>query len=334
MRFYESNKIKINRFLVRVRSFLRGHRSKELLTFLFFVLISSFFWSLQWMKESVETDFSIPVRVVNVPADIILTSELPKFLNVRVKDKGATIFSYYFSRPLPVYEIDFRTLTLNKGVVKISPDLIASRLRKKFAASVEVLSFFPESLSLSFSKGESKQVSVLLVSSITTAASYGLSGDLKIFPSRVSIFAPSEKLLQISRLYTETLTLRGVKDSMATIVRLRKIDNVKMVPDQVKVFLSAEPFTEKRLDVPVEGLNVPVGFTMRIFPVKVNVVCYVAISRYNAVNASDFRLGVDFKSIADSKNMKFPVRLIKSPENVSKVRFQPEEVEVLMEELP
>jgi YbbR domain-containing protein len=171
-----------------------------------------------------------------------------------------------------------------------------------------------------------------MVSSITTASACGLSGAIHYSPSHVTVYGPLAQLATIKQLYTETLTIKGIKDTLTTTIKLQKIDGVRIVPDQIAATVPVEPFTEKKIEVLVEGIGTPIGYTMRIFPIKVNLVCYVAISRYNDVKASDFRVGVDFFSMGKSSKIKYPVKLVKSPSFVSKIRIQPSEVEVLMEE--
>lgn len=332
MGWTERIKIKKNRFLIKVRNSFRGQRKKELLTFVVFLFISSFFWLLQWMKEDIETEFVIPIEIVNVPRNILLTSDLPTGLNINVKDKGATILSYYFSRPMPTLQINFKELKLNRGVATISAYKMIAQLRKKFVPSLEIMSIIPESISMNFSHGESKSIPITLLTSINTAKSSGISGCYYASPSAVTVYAPADKLKEISRIYSDVLRIEDAKDTIKAKVRLQKIEGVRFIPDEVTVMIPIEPFTEKKLEVPVEGTGAPAGFTMRIFPVKVTLVCYVAISKYEKVQASDFKLGVDFSNMNKNSDTEYPIKLLKWPKNASKIRFQPSDVEVLMEE--
>ncbi|MDD2799496.1 MAG: YbbR-like domain-containing protein [Bacteroidales bacterium] len=284
------------------------------------------------MKETIETDFIIPIEVINVPKNILITSDLPNSLSVDVKDKGATIFSYFFSRTLPVFKIDFSQLKSDHGEISITSDMIVAQLHKKLVPTIEVVSVFPESLTLNFSRGESKVLPISLISAITAASSCGLSGQLNISPIYVTAYGPKKKLNELTKIYSETLILQNLKDSVTTTVQLQKIDGIRFIPQKVKVTVPVEPFTEKKLDVTIESNNAPAGYVMRIFPVKVNLVCYVALSKYNKVQPTDFQLGIDSTMSSNKTSLKYRVKLLKAPSFVSKIRFQPEEVEVLMEE--
>ena len=173
---------------------------------------------------------------------------------------------------------------------------------------------------------------VTLLTSISTLPTCGVSGSIEVHPSHLTIYAPEDKLKEVESLLTETLTAFDLKDTLNATLRLKKIEGVKIVPDVVRVVVPVEPFTEKSVEVPIEGVGVPMGYKMRIFPVKTNVVCRVAISKYDQVNSLDFKLRVDYNSAKAESNHKYPVRLVHSPKYVSNVRFQPAEVEILMED--
>ena len=58
-----------------VRGFLFTLVNKEFLIFLFFLLLSGIFWLLMTLNETYEMEFRIPIKVVNIPKNVVLTSE-------------------------------------------------------------------------------------------------------------------------------------------------------------------------------------------------------------------------------------------------------------------
>ena len=60
--------------LQRIRDFLLSKKSREFLIFLFFVFVSFFFWLLQVLNDDYETEFSIPIRMKNVPDNVVMIS--------------------------------------------------------------------------------------------------------------------------------------------------------------------------------------------------------------------------------------------------------------------
>ena len=57
----------------KVKDFLLSDNCKESLIFLFFFIISFGFWLLQTLKNDYEADFHIPVRLKNVPDNVVWT---------------------------------------------------------------------------------------------------------------------------------------------------------------------------------------------------------------------------------------------------------------------
>lgn len=61
--------------LRKIRTFLLSDKCRECLVFLFFVLVSFCFWMLQTLDESYQTEFKVPLRLKNVPKEVVLTSD-------------------------------------------------------------------------------------------------------------------------------------------------------------------------------------------------------------------------------------------------------------------
>jgi hypothetical protein len=58
-----------------VRNFLFSKANKELLIFLFFLGLSGIFWLNMALNETYEKEFAIPVSVVGIPKNAVLTSD-------------------------------------------------------------------------------------------------------------------------------------------------------------------------------------------------------------------------------------------------------------------
>ena len=67
----------------KLYALLRSDRSREILTFMFFLVISFIFWVLQSLNEDVESSFSLNVKYVNVPEKVVFTNKLPDEIDVR-----------------------------------------------------------------------------------------------------------------------------------------------------------------------------------------------------------------------------------------------------------
>ena len=119
--------------LERIRSFLLSRNSREFLIFLFFVFVSFCFWLLQVLNDDYETEFSIPLRLKNVPSDVVLTSELPDELRIGVKDRGTVLANYMLGQTFYPIVVDFKDYEDKGSRVRIP----VSALMKKDFGPVE-----------------------------------------------------------------------------------------------------------------------------------------------------------------------------------------------------
>ena len=83
----EMDSTRIRKCYETVKNFLLSHKNKEFLIFLFFFFVSAAFWLLQSLNEDFDVELKVPLNLEHVPADVVITSELPDDLNVVVRDK-------------------------------------------------------------------------------------------------------------------------------------------------------------------------------------------------------------------------------------------------------
>ena len=82
---------KFKSIIHRIGTAFRQERTRELFTFLGFVLLSLIFWFMQGLNEEVENSFKIPIELQNLPEKTTLINDLPSHIEVRVRDKGPVL---------------------------------------------------------------------------------------------------------------------------------------------------------------------------------------------------------------------------------------------------
>ena len=79
-----------------VREFLFTKTSKEFLIFMFFLALSGAFWLSLTLNETYEREFAVPVSVIGVPKNAVLTSDEVDTVRVTIRDKGIFLVSYKY----------------------------------------------------------------------------------------------------------------------------------------------------------------------------------------------------------------------------------------------
>ena len=104
---------------------------------------------------------------------------------------------------------------------------------------------------------------------------------------------------------------------------------VEFSQNSVRVKINVTKFTEAMLELPVEVENLPSGLNLKTFPDKIIVKYQVTFDDYGKINASDFRIAVDYSKIEQGSN-KLKVQVLKSPSKVRSVKLSNEKVEYII----
>lgn len=315
----------------KVRNFLLSENCKEFLTFLFFVLVSLCFWLLQTLDENYQTEFNIPVRIKNVPKEVVMTSEMQDQIKVRVEDRGTVLLNYMLGRSFLPITVDFTDYSDNGPKVTIPFSEIQKNISAQLNSSTKILSIRPDTLQFIYARGTAKKVPVAVSGKITAGIQYYIS-DVKPNPDSVIVYAPDEILDNIQTAYTVPLNCESLTDSVTQRVALKKVLGAKFEPSVNDVSINVDMYSEKTLDVPVVGMNFPAGKTLRTFPSKVQVTFQVGLKNFKSISSSDFFIGVTYEDLLKNKSDKINLVVKCSNDNVSHVRVNPSEVDYLIEE--
>ena len=152
-------------------------------------------------------------------------------------------------------------------------------------------------------------------------------------PDSVEVFAPAAMLDTIDAAYTAYTEWSNVADTVKRTFDLHTQQGVKFIPQQVEVQLFTDVYTEAAIEVPLEGVDFPHDKALRAFPSKVKVHFQVGKNRYKSLRASEFQLKVSYDELMQLGSLKYTVRLDQMPQGVLNVRFVPEQVDFLIEQV-
>lgn len=315
----------------KTRNFLLSSKCREFLFFLFFVFISFCFWLLQILNDTYQTEFNIPLRLKNVPKEVVLTSDIPSEIKVKVEDRGTILLNYMLGRTFFPATFDFSDYQ-NKGTRVVIP---SSELSKKIStqlnATTRILAIRPDTVDFIYTKGTAMKVPVAVNKEVTTGRQYYVS-DVKCNPDSVIVYAPEDALKNILTAYTQPIELKDITDTVVRHVPLQSIRGIKYVPSSVEVSVCVDMYSEKTVEVPVVGFDFPKGKILRTFPSKVQVTFQVGLSYFKSITANDFLLGISYLDLQKESGDKANVILQGVPDHVSHIRISPSSIDYLIEE--
>ena len=315
-----------------MKDFLLSAKSREFFIFLFFFLIAGGFWLLQTLNNDYETEFSIPVRLKNVPNNIVITSEPSTSLKLTVKDKGTALLNYKLSRKFFPVTLDFSDYNGVNNHVRIYSTELQKKVQAQLNASTQLLSIKPDTLDYIYATGESKRVPIKLKGSVSAARMYYLS-DTIFSPDSVLVYAPKKALDSITVAYTQPVNIDNISDTLNMQVALNQWRGIKFVPPVVDLQLPVDIYTEKTVEVPIVGVNFPTDRILRTFPSKVKVTFQVGLSQFRQVTEEDFQIEVSYEELMKLGTDKYTIKLRSYPSMVNQLRVNPTEVDFLIEQI-
>lgn len=328
---WENIKLTWRKRYIQARNLLLNEKSGEFFVFLVFFLIAGAFWLLQTLNDEYETEFSLPFRLRGVPEEVVITSDPPSELRVRVRDKGTVLLNYMLGRSFYPVSMEFAEHAGDEGNVRMPSSLLWDRVVSQLGTSTTLLSIKPDTLEFYYSSGASRTVPVKLLGHVSAGRQYYLS-DTIFTPDSVKVYAPREVLDTITAAFTQRLQIEGISDTLRRRVTLLSARGVKHVPTTVEVMLPVDVYTEKTVEVPIEGVGFPGDKVLRAFPSKVNVTFQVGMSRFRQITADDFLITVSYDELCRLGTDKYTVSLSTVPHGVTQVRINPPQVDFLIEQ--
>lgn len=314
------------------RDFLFSRTNKELLIFVFFIALSGIFWLSMTLNETYEQEFSIPVTVVGVPKNVVLTSEETDTIRMTIRDKGITLAAYMYGDMLKNVKINFKPYAHNNGTGIVTTSELQKIVYQHLVSSSKIISTKPDKLEFFYNYGANKRVPVRWTGRVIPEDLYFISR-VKYYPDSVDVYASQTLLDSISVVYSEHLNYVNFRDTLVVNANLEKIKGVKMVPDHIKMEFFTDVLTEEKFDgIPVEGINMPSGKILRTFPMKVTVSFVTGVSVYRSLKPEDFTIVADYDEIAANPSEKCRIYIKKSPPGISRVHLNINEVDYLIEE--
>ena len=314
-----------------IRRFLFGWANREFLIFLFFLAVAGVFWLFMTLNESFEQEIKIPVKYVNVPGNVVITSGENDTLRFTVRDKGASLITYLYSRNLQSIDIDFKRYARSDGRGSVSSSDLLRLVNAMLPTSAKAIGVKPETLSFYYNNGEKKTVPIEIRGTVEPDMLYYIA-DTVFSSKEVTVYASLEKLDSITKVYTETIHEKGFRDSLVVTAHLQKMDGVKMVPDKITMRFYTDVMTECSIDgIEVIGINMPKGMELRTFPARLSVSFITGMRNYQAIKPTDFLIVADYDEFSSDTTGHCNVYLRKQPNGIQRVALEKDQVEYLIE---
>lgn len=303
---------------------------KNVLTFLFFLLLAFIFWlMLFFQQENVESTYRIPLKYTHIADDVVFDTPLPQFLEVSVSDNGAQIFRLDM-RKKDSLEINVDEIT-EGGNKTLQGDQYRQLIRGQLFPSTNIRGYYPMNISLATSKLQSKEIPVIFDGEITTSRANLIADSATFIPAVVTAYGSRQSLDQLKGAVTEYTIFKNLKATSQLPVKINNVEGVKFIPSQVDIYIPINEYTERTFEVPITATHVPGKLDVKFFPSRANVTFSVTLEEYKKIVPEDFSIELDYRKFHSNENGRVDLELTDFPSSIINPRISPTSVEFLFE---
>lgn len=315
-----------------VRNFLFSSANREFLTFFFFLVLSTIFWLMTALNETYEREIGVPAYLVNIPKNVVVTSDMEDTVRVTVRDKGFALLAYTYGEGIRPINVNFQSaITRQSGYGVVSSQELMKMINQRFSGSSKIVQVKPDRLDFHYNYGLSRQVSVKMAGHVVPGKSFYLART-RFWPEKVTVYGSKQALDSLRFVKTVPINITNFNDTVLRTVALETIKGVKIVPNTVRIGLYPDILTEENIEVPITAVNMPEGKVLRTFPQRVMVNFIVGASMFRSISPEQFAVVVDYNEIIDHPSDKCSIHLRETPQGVRNARLKMTQVDYLIEE--
>lgn len=304
----------------------------------FFLLLSIFLWFLiKLSKEGYDAVVEFPVKYENLPSNYTFSEMPPEKIQVSLRSSGFNVLKYQLQpfRSLKV-DVDQMEQGANEGrnsfwVTNNKLGFVESQL----GDDVEVRFISPDTVFFNFSKIIEKKIPVELKTEKNYSKLISIYKEPVLVPDSITLTGPETELASIEKVFTEVLSLTAEEESLTVRTPLVLPDkpDVKFSHNEVGVRILFTKMTQGSFEIPIEILQLPEKYDIKIFPESVTLTYHVAIKDYDKITPLDFRIYANYEDVAQKEEARYLNLASEAyPAFVKYVNFEPKRVEFILTE--
>ena len=303
-------------------------RTRSILLYLMFVVISAVFWSFLTFNRDVKLDIEVPVKI-SMPNNVHLLSRVPDTLTVTVTDRGYRFFSYLF-HSTPTLTLRFSDYNDGNGYFKVDQSHLKKALAGMLNKQATIVSVLPENINIRFTDLPGKKVPVKTDIIVEPREDYTLFGALIQSQDSVLVFSDAKTLSEIDEVFTYHVEEVDLTDTLRRKVTIAPISGTVIEPRAIDIMVPIEKLKSQTRSVKIVVRNAPPGLKMLLFPSDMEVSYRAPMSRIN--DEAGITVVVDYNSIDfNSTSNKVPVQIGEVPAAYHDVKLSHDSVEYIIE---
>lgn len=319
---------RIDTLIKQAKVLLSTRQGRNAVTFAVFLLIATIFWFMMTLNDEVQRDYTIPIKIIDLPDDVTLIEEAPA-LSVTVKDSGRNLIKYDWGKDPELY-LKFSDFTLADGnTLTLTRQGIKSKLRAMFSGTTQFSYVNPDSLVVGFTSQPGVRMPVVADIDVQSSPRHIIFGQRRIIPDSITLYSSHGIPSNIVSVTTSPIAARGLSDTTTYQLKITVPNGMRAVPDVVSIEIPVEPLIQRTIDLDITTIGVPDGKSLVLFPPNVVITTLVPMSMYND-NSMLPKVVADYRDTNSSTNT-VKLKLINIPDFMQSTSITPKSVEYVVD---
>ena len=259
------------------------------LTFIICLILSVFIWSLMKLSKNLIRELSVPVIVINPPADKVFLPSAPNFVKITVEGNGFSLLKSY--RQNATLSIDFSELQEVGENLYIFSKSSKDKLSNTYLSNFRIRSVVSDTLQLYLAPKHTKKIPVVVHLNVEYPKEYQLT-ELRLSPDSV-VASGSQKVIDtLSQVVFHYHSKRPIKDNFRETYTLKSTPLVHFNAHKIAMQAFVDKVSEQELRVPVKVMGVPKNSQVKIFPDEVSVLCTGELNLLKTLTPNDIEVKI------------------------------------------
>lgn len=307
---------------------------KRIFVFSICLLIATTLWFLDALSKNYTTTLSYNVKYVNPPENLFLANSPPSKIDLRVQAHGFALLRHKLAYSFSPILLDLTDFSANMDSTlysfEVTGENLIDRVGNQISKELVVSDISPRSFLLKFDHLETKMVHVKPMVILNFKPQFNLTGDIVLIPDSVEISGPAGHIDTISDLTTVPVTFNDLETRIEQAVQVFHPTRTRISPERVILHVPVERFTEKKITLSLQIINLPKDVQIKLFPQQVTISFMVGLSNYESISPADFAAYVDYNQVASERET-LEVQVESKPLFIQQVKAAPSSVEYLIE---
>ena len=309
-----------------------GLNKRKARNFSIFLACSLFAWFLSNLSDSYESRTIFILNYKNLPDSLLLGNKANKTLEGKVRTSGFQLL--YFNVFSKRMDIDISKVIYQDGQYLLTEDVLKKQMERQLSQNVSLLDLDGNQWPVDLYQVAQKVLPVKPQTEFKFEPNYILDGALEVSPDSILVKGPAREIDSINEVKPNPIVLKDISEdfSSETLLAFPKgLNNSIFSTNRVQIKGKVAKFSEKVFEVEVKTMNFPEGYTVKMFPNKVSLLCKATVERLKTLNAQSFEVVADYEQLGGATNNSLLLQLTKRPESIYGARLNQRTVNFVLE---